>query len=74
MCFTHASGSSVTSIRSRSRSAIFPSPATEVLSLYAYDTVFRNFDLSNGAVLAVILLLISLAFTFFYVRLLPKDN
>jgi multiple sugar transport system permease protein len=51
-----------------------PGRATEVLSLYAYNTVFRNFDLSNGAVLAVFLLLISLAFTFFYVRLLPKET
>jgi multiple sugar transport system permease protein len=51
-----------------------PGRATEVLALYAYNTVFRNFDLSNGAVLAVLLLLISLAFTFFYVRLLPKEN
>jgi multiple sugar transport system permease protein len=51
-----------------------PGRATEVLSLYAYNTVFRNFDLSNGAVLAVVLLLFSLAFTFFYVRLLPKES
>ena len=51
-----------------------PGRATEVLALYAYNTVFRNFDLSNGAVLAVLLLLISLAFTFFYVRLLPKET
>ena len=51
-----------------------PGRATEVLALYAYNTVFRNFDLSNGAVLAVVLLLISLAFTFFYVRLLPKET
>ena len=51
-----------------------PGRATEVLALYAYNTVFRNFDLSNGAVLAVLLLLISVAFTFFYVRLLPKEN
>jgi multiple sugar transport system permease protein len=51
-----------------------PGRATEVLSLYAYNTVFRNFDLSNGAVLAVLLLAISLAFTFFYVRLLPKEG
>jgi multiple sugar transport system permease protein len=50
-----------------------PGRATEVLSLYAYNAVFRNFDLSNGAVLAVVLLLISLAFTFVYVRLLPKE-
>jgi multiple sugar transport system permease protein len=51
-----------------------PGRATEVLALYAYNTVFRNFDLSNGAVLAVILLLISVVFTFFYVRLLPKEG
>ena len=51
-----------------------PGRATEVLALYAYNTIFRNFDLSNGAVLAVILLLISLVFTFFYVRLLPKEG
>ena len=51
-----------------------PGRATEVLALYAYNTVFRNFDLSNGAVLAVILLLISLVFTLFYVRLLPKES
>jgi multiple sugar transport system permease protein len=51
-----------------------PGRATEVLALYAYNTVFRNFDLSNGAVLAVILLLISLVFTLFYVRLLPKEE
>ncbi len=51
-----------------------PGRATEVLSLYTYNTVFRNFDLSNGAVLAVLLLAISLAFTFFYVRLLPKET
>jgi len=51
-----------------------PGRATEVLALYAYNTVFRNFDLSNGAVLAVMLLLISIAFTIFYVRLLPKES
>jgi len=51
-----------------------PGRATEVLSLYAYNTVFRNFDLSNGAVLAVILLLISIVFTLLYVRLLPKES
>jgi multiple sugar transport system permease protein len=51
-----------------------PGRATEVLSLYAYNTVFRNFDLSNGAVLAVLLLLISLIFTSLYLRLLPKES
>ena len=51
-----------------------PGRATEVLSLYAYNTIFRNFDLSNGAVLAVLMLLISLVFTFLYIRLLPKEE
>lgn len=51
-----------------------PGRATEVLALYTYNTIFRNFDLSNGAVLAVILLVISLILTFFYVRLLPKED
>jgi len=51
-----------------------PGRATEVLALYAYNTVFRDFDLSNGAVLAVILLAISVIFTLFYVRLLPKED
>jgi multiple sugar transport system permease protein len=51
-----------------------PGRATEVLALYAYNTVFRNFDLSNGAVLAVLLLLISIIFTAVYVRLLPKED
>ena len=51
-----------------------PGRATEVLALYTYNTVFRNFDLSNGAVLAVMMLLISIAFTALYVRMLPKDS
>ncbi|WP_159592589.1 carbohydrate ABC transporter permease [Chelativorans xinjiangense] len=50
-----------------------PGRATEVLALYTYNTVFRNFDLSNGAVLAVVLLLISIVFTLIYVRLLPRE-
>ena len=51
-----------------------PGRATEVLSLYAYNVVFRNFDLSSGSVAAVILLLISVVFTVFYLRLLPKED
>jgi multiple sugar transport system permease protein len=51
-----------------------PGRATEVLALYAYNTVFRNCDLSNGAVLAVMMLLISIAFTTLYIRLLPKES
>lgn len=51
-----------------------PGRATEVLALYTYNTVFRNFDLSGGAVLAVLLLVISIVFTLVYVRLLPNEG
>jgi multiple sugar transport system permease protein len=51
-----------------------PGRATEVLALYAYNTVFRNLDLSNGSVIAVVLLLVSFAFTCLYVRMLPKES
>ncbi|MCT7378057.1 carbohydrate ABC transporter permease [Chelativorans salis] len=50
-----------------------PGRATEVLALYTYNAVFRNFDLSSGAVLAVLLLAISVVFTLIYVRLLPRE-
>jgi multiple sugar transport system permease protein len=51
-----------------------PGRSTEVLALYAYNAVFRNFDLSNGSVIAVVLLLISIVFTTIYVHLLPKEG
>lgn len=47
-----------------------PGRATEVLSLYTFNTVFYSFDLSGGAVLAVILVLLALALTVLYIRLL----
>jgi multiple sugar transport system permease protein len=47
-----------------------PGRATEVLSLYTFTTVFYNFDLSGGSVLALILVLIALLLTVFYIRLL----
>lgn len=51
-----------------------PGRATEVLALYTYNTVFWNFDLSAGSVLAVLMLFVSLMFTLFYVQLLPKER
>ncbi|WP_333713148.1 carbohydrate ABC transporter permease [Yoonia sp.] len=47
-----------------------PGRATEVLSLYTFTTVFYNFDLSGGSVLALILVLIALSLTVVYIRLL----
>ncbi|MDZ7802344.1 MAG: sugar ABC transporter permease [Trueperaceae bacterium] len=51
-----------------------PGRATEVLALYTYNTVFWNFDLAAGSVLAVLMMTVSLVFTVFYVQLLPKER
>jgi multiple sugar transport system permease protein len=47
-----------------------PGRATEVLSLDTYNTVFHDFNLAEGSVLAVLMLLIGLAVTAVYARLL----
>ncbi|MEM9975414.1 MAG: sugar ABC transporter permease [Pseudomonadota bacterium] len=47
-----------------------PGRTTEVLSLFTFNTVFFNFDLSGGSVLAVLLVLIALVLTAAYIRLL----
>jgi multiple sugar transport system permease protein len=51
-----------------------PGQATEVLSLRTYNVIFQNYSLSGGAVLAVIMLLISLALTLLYRRLLRSEG
>lgn len=51
-----------------------PGRATEVLSLHIFSRVFTNFDLAGGAVLALILVAISLALTFVYIQLLRGDR
>jgi multiple sugar transport system permease protein len=51
-----------------------PGQATEVLSLHTYNVIFRQFSLSEGAVLAVIMLAISLALTLAYRRLLRSEG
>lgn len=50
-----------------------PGRATEVLSLYVFNTVFYSFDLSGGAVLALVLVGIAMALTVVYIRLLTRD-
>jgi multiple sugar transport system permease protein len=47
-----------------------PAQATEVLALHTFNEVFVNFSLAAGCVLAVLLLLCSLALTAVYRRLL----
>ncbi len=51
-----------------------PGQATEVLSLRTYNVIFQNYSLSEGAVLAVIMMLISLALTLAYRRLLRSEG
>lgn len=51
-----------------------PGRATEVLSLFTYNVVFRNFDLSGGSVLSVLMLVISLVLAFIYARFLPREQ
>jgi multiple sugar transport system permease protein len=51
-----------------------PGQATEVLSLHTYNVIFREYSLAGGAVLAVIMLLISLVLTLAYKRLLRSEG
>ena len=51
-----------------------PGQATEVLSLHAYNVIFHEFSLSEGAVLAVIMLAIAMVLTLAYRRLLRSEG
>jgi multiple sugar transport system permease protein len=51
-----------------------PGRATEVISLYVFNIVFRNYDLSGGSVLSVLMLLISLGLAFVYASFLPRED
>jgi multiple sugar transport system permease protein len=50
-----------------------PGRSTEVLSLFVFTVVFRNFDLSGGAVLSLLMVAISLVLALVYARFLPKE-
>lgn len=51
-----------------------PGRATEVISLYVYNIVFRNYDLAGGSVISVIMLIMSLTLAVFYAMFLPKES
>ncbi|MGH3090639.1 MAG: carbohydrate ABC transporter permease [Rubrobacteraceae bacterium] len=51
-----------------------PGQATEVLALRTYNVIFGQYSLSGGAVLAVIMLAISLLLTLGYKRLLRSEG
>lgn len=46
---------------------------TEVLSLYTFNVVFRNYDLAAGAALSILMLVISLTLALIYAAFLPKE-
>jgi multiple sugar transport system permease protein len=50
-----------------------PAQATEVLALHVYNAVFTSFNIASGSVFAVFLLLIGLALTAVYRRLLRVE-
>jgi multiple sugar transport system permease protein len=51
-----------------------PGRATEVLSLYTFNVVFRNYDLAAGSVLSILMLVISLSLALVYAAFLPKEE
>ena len=51
-----------------------PGRTTEVISLYVFNIVFRNYDLSGGSVLSVLMLIISLGLAVVYASFLPKED
>ncbi|MGB9780348.1 MAG: carbohydrate ABC transporter permease [Caldanaerobacter sp.] len=50
-----------------------PGNSTEVLSIYAYKTLFRNLDFGMGSAIAVIIFIFVFIFAMFYIRLLDKS-
>ncbi|WDR06942.1 sugar ABC transporter permease [Devosia rhodophyticola] len=51
-----------------------PGRATEVISLYTFNIVFRNYDLSGGSVISVLMLFMSLTLAFIYAMFLPRES
>ena len=51
-----------------------PSRATELLTIYIQQTGFKYFDFGKAAAAGMLMLLVSLAFTFFYFKVLSKEE
>jgi multiple sugar transport system permease protein len=51
-----------------------PGLATEVVSLFTFNIVFRNYDLAGGSVMSVLMLLISLTLAVIYAGFLPREE
>lgn len=51
-----------------------PGRATEVIALNVYNTIFKSFNLGQGAAVAVVLLIINAMMTALYYRMIKRDE
>lgn len=51
-----------------------PSRATELLTIYIQQTGFKYFDFGKASAAGMLMLLVALAFTFFYFKVLNKEE
>lgn len=51
-----------------------PSQATEILTIYIYQTAFKFFDFGKAAAGGIIMLIFSILFTLFYLKSLNKED
>ena len=51
-----------------------PANTTEVLSLYAYKTMFRNLDFGMGSALAIMIFIFVAVISVFYIRMLNQNS
>lgn len=51
-----------------------PGNSTEVIALSIYNTIFRQFNMGQGAATAVVLLIINMVMTLVYLRVVGKDR
>lgn len=51
-----------------------PANSTEVISLYAYKTIFRNLDFGMGSTMSVAIFLFVAVISIFYIQLLNTEN
>lgn len=51
-----------------------PQDSTMTLNVFAYEQAFRNFDLGYGAAISYCITILTLIFTFFYMKTLKVEN
>ena len=51
-----------------------PSRATEIMTIFIQQTAFKSFDFGKAAAAGMLMLLVSLVFTFFYFRAVNRGE